>query len=527
MWTKLLALAILAAWPAVAQFGPGVRKTTADPTGTCTDREPLRHNTVNGSVWACSNSTWVQAGTGSGGGGGDPAWDGSQILNGCGVEWISGLTFQVGACSYQIKGSAYLSALTSVVLTAADPTNPRIDVIGVDVSGAVFATAGTPAADPAQPTIDAATQLQLTFVTIGAGATTPTGVAAVSIYEENTEWTSAVTAHFVAASTTNPYRGTKDIEATAAVLTNNVTLTKPAAGTVDLVDYNTLVLYIRSKATWPTGAGGANAARTLSIFWRNGATQKGLQVVLRSGAFGFDSSNTTAYQQISVPTSLFNANGLVVTTLVFQVSGNTGTSSIGFYLDGISLQSGFGSAVLPTTLMNFRGSWNASAAYNPNDAVVSGGDGYVALVANTNVPVTTTTTWASLTPTGTRERGWGHQFGDRNSSTVLTANTLAPAIRVPYACTIKAWSICASAAAGAAPGTVTFKFLKVASGTAQPTAANPINTSGVSLTTGTCVRSTTLTDFTTTAVTQYDLVSATPTAVGTAVYASAQVECGI
>lgn len=527
MLRRLLLVLLLAGGVATAQFGPGVRKVTVDPSGSCTDREPLRHNIVNGSLWGCNNSTWVQIGGGSGSGGGTPAWDGSQIISGCGVEWVSGLTFQVGACSYQIKGSAYLSALTSVVLTTADPTNPRIDVIGVDVTGAVFTIAGTPAADPAQPTVDAATQLQLTFVTIGAGATTPTGVAAVSIYEENTEWTSAVTAHFVAASTTNPYRGTKDIEATAAVLTNNVTLTKPAAGTVDLVNYNTLVLYIRSKATWPTGNTGANAARTLSIFWRNGATQKGLQVVLRSGTFGFDSSNTTAYQQISIPTSLFNANGLLVTTLVIQVSGNTGTSSIGFYLDGISLQSGFGSAVLPTTLMNFRGTWNSTAAYNPNDTVVSGGDGYVALVANTNVAVTTTTTWASLTPPGTRVRGWGHQFGDRNSTTTMTADQLAPTVRVAYACTITAFSICASGSAGAAPGTVTFKFLKVASGTAQPTAANSINTSGVSLTTGTCVRSTTLSDFTTTAVTANDLVSATQTAVGTAVYASAQIECTI
>jgi len=502
--------------------GLSVVKVTVDPAGACTSGEPLQHNTSNGKVWACNNSVWGEVGSGA-----SAATGGSQVLSGCGVEWISGLTFQVGACSYQILGVGYLSPLTSVTLSTADPTNPRIDVIGVNVASAVFTISGTPAMDPAQPTVDAATQLQLTFVTVEAGATVPLGVTLVSIYEENVEWTSAVTANFNAASTSNPYRGTKDIEATAAVLTNHVTLTKPAAGTVDLAGYNTLVFYIRSKATWPTGSGGGSAARTLSIFWKNGSVQKGLQVVLKSGVFNFDSSNTSAYQQVSIPTSLFNANGIAVTTLALQVSGPSGSSSIGFYIDGVSLQSGFIPSLLPTTLMNFKGTWAATTAYSPFDTVVSGGDGYVALVANTNVAVTTTATWASLTPSGTRKRGFGFLFGARKGTATMTAGDLGPALAVPYACTITAYSICAADTSDAAPGTVTVKFLKVATGTAQPVAGNSINTSGVSLSSGTCVRSTTLSDFTTTTVTANDIVSATPTAVGTAVYASAQIECTI
>ena len=138
---------------------------------------------------------------------------------------------------------------------------------------------------------------------------------------------------------------------------------------------------------------------------------------------------------------------------------------------------------------------------------------------------TATDTWTIQGGGGARS--FGFQFGERGGTTVLTADKLAPAVRVPYACTITAYSICAAAGADAAPGTVTVKFLKVASGTAQPVAANSINTSGVSLTTGTCVRSTTLSDFTTTAVAANDLVSATDTAIGTAVYLSAQVECTI
>lgn len=66
--------------------------------------------------------------------------------------------------------------------------------------------------------------------------------------------------------------------------------------------------------------------------------------------------------------------------------------------------------------------------------------------------------------------------------------------------TITAWSIGIIGS-----GTCTVKVWKIATGTAAPTSANSINTSGVSLATGTYIRSTTLTDFTTTTVTANDI----------------------
>jgi len=65
--------------------------------------------------------------------------------------------------------------------------------------------------------------------------------------------------------------------------------------------------------------------------------------------------------------------------------------------------------------------------------------------------------------------------------------------------TIKAWSISVDA------GACTIRTFKIANGTAIPTAANVITTAGVQLTTGTHVRSTTVTDFTTTTVTKGDI----------------------
>lgn len=320
----------------------------------------------------------------------------NQTLVGCGVEYVNLLIFNVGSCLYTINGVTYTSAITSKTLTAADPSNPRIDTIGVDTAGTVFVTTGTAAASPAAPNPDPATQLALTFIYVAAGATTPTGPAITSIYEENTEWTSTATANVNAASTNNPYRGSKDVEFTAAVLTNAVTLVKPAAGTEILSNYNNLVFYLRSKATWPNGTG-ASAARALSVTWLSGSTQVGSAVLIRStGTFGFESSSVSAYQQISIPVSLFGTGGSSVTSVKFTVSGNGGSTSIGFYLDAISLQSGVGASLLPNSVTNFKGTWASTTAYNISDIVVSGGVGYVALLANTNVAVTTTSTWASL-----------------------------------------------------------------------------------------------------------------------------------
>jgi len=330
-----------------------------------------------------------------------PGYPANQQLSGCGIEYVSGLTFTVGQCTYTINGNTYTSPQANVTLMAADATNPRIDSIIVDITSTASVLTGVAATPALAPNTDPSTQLELTEITVNALATTPTGIVSTLLYDEGTgsgggEWTAAVTANLNATSTNNPYSLTHDVEASAAVLGNDLTLTKPSSGTVDLATVNNVVFYIRSKAQWPTGASGGNAARSLAIFWKNGSAVKGATVMLRDGAFGFISSNTSSYQQVSIPAGLFGINGVLVTTLEIQVAGPTGTSSIGFYIDKVTLQSGFGTFTLPNTLMNFRGTWNSSTAYRPNDTVVSGGVGYVALAANTNVAVSTTSTWAIL-----------------------------------------------------------------------------------------------------------------------------------
>jgi hypothetical protein len=264
-----------------------------------------------------------------------PASTGTGLLTGGAVVWTGLLNFSVSPATYLIGGTAYSSPLTAITLDAADAANPRIDVIAVDDTGSAIKITGTAATPPAAPSVDPTTQIGLTFVYVAALATTPSNFSTTNIYLENTEWTCTASANFNCASTNNPYAGTKDIEATAAVAGNNVTLVKPAAGTENLSAYTNLVFYVRSKASWPT-------PKSVIFSWLNGSTPVGSAVTLDDGLFGFSSSQTASYQQITIPESAFGTGGNLVTTLKIQVSGGGG--SIGFYLDNIFLQAQTGSA---------------------------------------------------------------------------------------------------------------------------------------------------------------------------------------
>lgn len=459
-----------------------------------------------------------------------PGYQPNQALVGCPVQYVSGLTFTVGPCTYTIGGQTYSSPITTLTSDAADATNPRIDSIIACAdaispcagSNTVVILKGTAATPDVVPVPDPATQIEITHYEILALATTPNNVSATTIYDEDTEWTCSGSGTVNCASAVNPYHLTKDITITNGALNDSFTLVKPAAGTTDLATVNFIDLFVQSLGAWPTGGGGANALRTLTLQWLNGATVKGQAVTIRSGVFGFDSSNTAPYQMIAIPTSLFNINGIPVTTLKGTISGNSGSSTISLRIDFITLQSGFGATPPPSTGMNFKGTWNSTAAYSVNDVVVnSSGVGFVALLASTNVALSTTATWQNI---GNIAGGFGASFGDCSGSSTLTSNVTAYIPRIPYACTIVGESITALAAGGGAAGTVTFKALRAATG-GTAVASSSINTSGISLTTGTLLQSSTVSDFTSTAISKADTLAIQLTAVGTAVCASVFVEC--
>lgn len=67
-------------------------------------------------------------------------------------------------------GKRYRVPRTTLTVSTADATNPRIDVVSVDSDGVVSITAGTPASSPSAPSISA-TSLALANVAVGAAVT--------------------------------------------------------------------------------------------------------------------------------------------------------------------------------------------------------------------------------------------------------------------------------------------------------------------------------------------------------------------
>jgi hypothetical protein len=257
------------------------------------------------------------------------------LISGGQVVWESGFTFRVSAASYQINGTRYDSAEQTITLDAADPSDPRIDVIVLDTTGTVDKVTGTAAAAASEPTVDPASYVKLAIVSVPAGATAPAGATTVTLYTDNagapTEWNwTASGASLNVNSTTNPHTGTKTIEGTnvAAGVYARGTI---GSGSIEPNDYDALVFFIRSKGAW-------NTSRGLLVSFRASGTLVGATVqIRRTGTYGFDSTVTTAYQQVAIPVSAF-AIPLGTTATQIQVEDFGG--AIGFYIDNVSLQVG-------------------------------------------------------------------------------------------------------------------------------------------------------------------------------------------
>lgn len=243
--------------------------------------------------------------------------------------WVSGFTYKVTAASYLINGVLYTSTEQSITLTAADVTFDRIDVLALDTSGTLVKITGTAAAAPSEPDIDPATQIEVTFVTVGVSASAPATATNESVYLEDAEWTTAVTGtHISKNSTSNPRTGTKDVEATSAVTGDSILFNK--GSTVSASSYTALVFYIRNKtASWGT-------TRLRLHFQSASGVRVGNIVSVLSGTFGFSTANTSSYQAVSIPLSNFAIPaGGSIQKLNLAVTGST---AVGWYIDDMVLQ---------------------------------------------------------------------------------------------------------------------------------------------------------------------------------------------
>jgi len=299
------------------------------------------------------------------------------------VVYDSLLVFTVSGATYRLccDGVRRTSDLTTVTLSAADPSLPRFDAIMLDSTG-VIVVEGTPATDPVQPQ-PTDCQIVLDYILVGAGATTPGETvcgtpANVIIYDETggSEWTGSATGATVDFSNTvTPYHFVKSANITTFTNGQSFQFTK-SSSTVSLNSYTSLRFWIKLKTTYAASA-------RISIYWGNSTTFYGsVSTQLGNGMYGFDRTNTSSYQEIIIPMSVFMGRGTDVDILYFLAQG-TGNAT-GFYVDYVQLNGGF----CPTPTAN-------------NGTVTSFSAGNLSPLFTTTVTTPTTTPRLSFTQSST------------------------------------------------------------------------------------------------------------------------------
>ena len=269
------------------------------------------------------------------------------------VTWSgSGLVFDALAIDYNINCNHYHSPPTTLTLSAADPTNPRIDLIIVDTNNICSVLAGTASANPVAPTVNPLSQLQVTLIYIPAGATTPGGQTATTIYNENIEWTGSSNVSGVNfAYPTNPYSGSVSTYLPSVVDGQYVQWQN--GSTLDLTDYPYTKFYVRLNAL------PIDASRTrLLISYYNSATQVTTSFSVQNGTYGFSATTINSYQLVVLPNYLLTGTApITFDKIYFQLTG----MPTSIQLDKIYLLSG---AVIPPQQSN---SWlkNGNSGTNP------------------------------------------------------------------------------------------------------------------------------------------------------------------
>lgn len=189
-------------------------------------------------------------------------------------------------------------------------------------------------------------------------------------------------------------------------------------------------------------------------------------------------------------------SGTLATT-VAKIAGTTVSGTTG---SGNVVLSNSPTLVTPTIGAATATSVNKMAITAPASAsTLAVADGKTFTVSNTITLVGTDSVSANVSNLKTRTIGF--------SATTPVTGQQGTYIVFPVAGTITGWNIVADT------GTATVSCWKIATGTAAPTISNVINTSGVALSTGTAIHSSTTSDFTTTTVAANDIFAFNLTAV--------------
>lgn len=264
------------------------------------------------------------------------------------------------------------------------------------------------------------------------------------------------------------------------------------SGTVTSVSFTGGLISVASPTTTPAftvaGTSGGVPYFNSTSTWASSLLLTSTAIMTGGGAGGAP--------QTPSATSTLDSSGNMVLASSLTLNGSTAGAV------------SFGQGSLPslaTTSVTF----TAPVAVTSYSRTLSGTVGATGLILET---VSGTNQTESLTSTSFLYEPHGATWDGGGS--VLTTGKAKGYFVCPFAATISGFNISVDT------GTATFTVWKVATGTAVPTVANLINTSGVAISSGTNLSSTTTSDFTTTAVAAGDILAFNLTAVSGATQAT-------
>ena len=317
---------------------------------------------------------------------------GNKLISG-GAAYLSGLDFSISPLVYIIGSTIYNYSGGTVTLTSGDTTYNRIDVIYADDTSNVGVIEGTPAPNPSKPEI-ASNQVEVTFVTVSAGATSPE-IAITKIYDEalgsgGGEWdpTTNSPSTILTGSTGQAFSGTKSVEFANANSGHYVNFNVP--GGYDTSDDNILSFYVYI----PT-AGSWDANRDIRIKLYSGTTIVGGNSVVSfgdSGNFGFDRTIEGTWQVVSIGLGSFVMTQPIVTDVRFEVIslGNPAGNNIDAYIDLIRFQQGAATVSPQNLWLSFKTDDNIVTIAETNSQQLT-------VIGGTNIQTTGNNSSKSLT----------------------------------------------------------------------------------------------------------------------------------
>ncbi len=269
----------------------------------------------------------------------------NQVLYADGVAHIQNYDFEAKVHGYILSGITYENPITAFTLGAAHSTESRIDVVagtfGLDGVGKIIIIPGAGiVGTPVKPELtNYDTQIELTFITVGASTTEPAQVTDLLIYDENVEFTTADNtggARVDFDDTADPYVNSKAIACASFAHGDQMTFTQGSV--FNVYDYKNFQLQIERITTkWVKNA-------TLEVAYYDTGTSLVVSSWVKIGSdsksklnYKFDSA-IDGYQNVLIPTSAFVFTSSTADRIIIRKNDNKGVVS--FRLDLIKFQIG-------------------------------------------------------------------------------------------------------------------------------------------------------------------------------------------